>query len=399
LISRRLPELQEELERLIKQTQEDISRLPSPPSSEPVSEILKLIGAFTRSVQRLVDGVPEKTGLLQTLRGPRDQFKETIRHTAPYFLPFESKDHLVVESPSLPPFSFLSNEEKWAQELCNSSSPIFIDDVLDTANSAVTRELPGHYPYMVIKQYIVDFVDRWEEPSRQFFDITQKELTNRVHQLVEKHFAQYSHGHLKQGVRSIMLSHIQKCADTAEQQIGFLLVDEHEPFTTNVHYYTEYRKKFLDHYKRDRLMITSPVMRNLNPETSKMRNVLNEALSSLATLGLRSVDASSLAALLPPDPMETGIGIMADVRAYFQVAYKRFVDDIPMCIDRTLLLGVTDGLEQALFDGLGINGPGGYERCRKLLSEPDEVVERRSELEKRHQRLLLARRELSELFE
>ena len=70
-----------------------------------------------------------------------------------------------------------------------------------------------------------------------------------------------------------------------------------------------------------------------------------------------------------------------------------------MCIDRTLLLGVTDGLEEALFDGLAINGPGGYERCRKLLSEAPDVVERRNELEKRRQRLLLARKELSELFE
>ena len=70
-----------------------------------------------------------------------------------------------------------------------------------------------------------------------------------------------------------------------------------------------------------------------------------------------------------------------------------------MCIDRTLLLGLTVGLEEALFDGLAVNGPGGYERCRKLLSEADDVVERRSELERRHERLLSARKELSELFE
>ena len=71
--------------------------------------------------------------------------------------------------------------------------------------SAITRELPGHYPYTVIKQYIVDFVDRWEEPSREFFDITQKELTNGVHQLVGKHFSHYSHG-LKQGIRYVSWS-------------------------------------------------------------------------------------------------------------------------------------------------------------------------------------------------
>ncbi|KAH9032594.1 P-loop containing nucleoside triphosphate hydrolase protein [Lactarius pseudohatsudake] len=414
LISKRLPELQEELDRLLEQTQQDIDRLPKPPSSEPVSEVLKMINVFVQSIQRLVDGVPDEDGLLQTLREPRDEFKGAIRRTAPYFLPRENG--LIDNSPCLvqavqavqsprtaprvPPFPFLSSEEMWEQELCNASSPVFIDDVLKKANSAVTRELPGHYPYIVIKQYIVDFVERWEDPSRRFFDTTQKELTSDVQLLVEKYFSQYTHGHLKQGVRSIMQSHIQKCADTAAQQIGFLLADEHEPFALNTHYYTEYRSKFLVHYKRHRLISTtdSRVIRNLDPDTCSpsMKATLDEAISSLTRLGLQS---ASLAALLPPDSMEPAIGIMADVRAYFQVAYKRFVDNIPMCIDRTLLRGVTVGLEDALFDGLGINGPGGYERCRKLLSEPGDVVERRSELEKRQQRLLLARKELTELFE
>jgi len=70
-----------------------------------------------------------------------------------------------------------------------------------------------------------------------------------------------------------------------------------------------------------------------------------------------------------------------------------------MSIDRTLLRGVTVGLEEALFDGLSISGPKGYERCRRLLSEPEDIVERRSELEKRRQRLLSAQKEFVELFE
>jgi hypothetical protein len=69
-----------------------------------------------------------------------------------------------------------------------------------------------------------------------------------------------------------------------------------------------------------------------------------------------------------------------------------------MSIDRAIVRGLILGLEMALFQGLSINGPGGYERCRRLLSEPEDIVERRSELEKRRQRLLSARRELVEAF-
>jgi len=125
---------------------------------------------------------------------------------------------------------------------------------------------------------------------------------------------------------------------------------------------------------------------------------LSEALAALTKMGLEHAHASSLANLLPPDPQEPAIGIMADVRAYFQVAYKRFVDNVPMGIDRTLVRGVRAGLEKALFDGLAISGPGGFEKCRVLLSEPEDIVERRGELQKRRKRLLSAKDELIEAF-
>lgn len=69
-----------------------------------------------------------------------------------------------------------------------------------------------------------------------------------------------------------------------------------------------------------------------------------------------------------------------------------------MCIDRTLLRGVTVGLETALRTRLAINGPGAYERCKGFLSEPEDIVERRSELQNRRQRLLTVRKELIETF-
>jgi len=80
------------------------------------------------------------------------------------------------------------------------------------------------------------------------------------------------------------------------------------------------------------------------------------------------------------------------------VGYKRFVDIVPMCIDRTLLRGVTAGLETTLRTRLAVNGPGAYERCKVFLSEPYDIVERRSELQNRRQRLLTVRKEIIETF-
>ena len=118
---------------------------------------------------------------------------------------------------------------------------------------------------------------------------------------------------------NIMQSHIQKCADAAAQHIDSLLEDENEPFTMNVHYYAEYRSKFFVDYKKTRLKAKSNFVQNLeNSNDTGMMAAVSESISALAKLGLHSVDAPSLAALLPLDPMEPAIGIMADVRAYFQ---------------------------------------------------------------------------------
>lgn len=80
------------------------------------------------------------------------------------------------------------------------------------------------------------------------------------------------------------------------------------------------------------------------------------------------------------------------------VAYKRFVDNVPMAIDRTMVRGLKVGLELALFNGMEISGPGGYERCRLLLSEPGGVVAHRTELQKRRDRLWRAKEELLQAF-
>jgi hypothetical protein len=69
-----------------------------------------------------------------------------------------------------------------------------------------------------------------------------------------------------------------------------------------------------------------------------------------------------------------------------------------MGIDRAMLRGMIAGLKEVLLKGLAISGPDGYQRCRTLLSEPEDIVERRSELQKRRQRLMSARKELVDAF-
>jgi hypothetical protein len=87
----------------------------------------------------------------------------------------------------------------------------------------------------------------------------------------------------------------------------------------NEHYYLEYQSGFLAYYKDTRLKAKSKFIRNLDERGNQdVVRAMNETVSSLARMGLQGINATSLAKLLPPDPMEPAIEIMADVRAYFQ---------------------------------------------------------------------------------
>jgi hypothetical protein len=135
LFGTRLPELQGELDRLLEQVDDNISRLPDPPSSEPMVEIMKRIGDFVRSIEHIVAGAPDENGLIQALLKPREQFKKEIRQTAPDFRPFDQPRD-VDSAPVLSQPRFLENEE--AESGCQPNDAggiIFVNEVMNRANS------------------------------------------------------------------------------------------------------------------------------------------------------------------------------------------------------------------------------------------------------------------------
>ncbi|KAI0045529.1 hypothetical protein FA95DRAFT_1607639 [Auriscalpium vulgare] len=513
LIAERLPHIQEELEKALLKTQEEIDGLPPPPSNEPITEIVGIIGAFMREVVKQTDGVPRKDGLLQTIRPAQAVFKKRVRATAPDFRPYRRND---VHPPSIPEPAFLSNEEalsapsaptpapeveyeeggpipefedeecgpipefvdevprvpevfkpyyeapveaerpvmpafiyrrgtsiiealpdvndikpyepktlsrgERADEPSGSIAPredddlldsvrngepeadvdrrIFVDDVMERAEWAVTRELPNNYPFIVQKSMIIDCVKRWRRPSRTLFSKTKDELTKCMQQIVADQFGHVGSGALKQRVSNLVTEHLASCAHRTAERLDFLMkVESEEPYTGNTRYFCDYRDKFFNLYKGVyRRETNGTFITNITSAghglTQIERDALHELRRSLNTLGLYDFQVHSLAALAPADHMEPALKIMADVRAYFQVAYKRYVDDVPLAIDQELVRGLREGLEAAISSGIGINKPDGYERCKNFLREPAAIGERRNELEGKKKRLLKAKEEL-----
>jgi hypothetical protein len=82
--------------------------------------------------------------------------------------------------------------------------------------------------------------------------------------------------------------------------------------------------------------------------------------------------------------------------ALLAVAYKRYADNIPLCVDYDFVRGLGRRIHKALYEGL-IKGDESYERCRRFLQESSVDASRREELNTKLARLNEGKRELLQM--
>lgn len=135
--------------------------------------------------------------------------------------------------------------------------------------------------------------------------------------------------------------------------------------------FEELRVKAYKHHNPNSLVRSAP--RSFGGATRDRENVSLEekALQLLAELGYTGISLTNLTKLEPSDDYEKELDTMAEVWAYFDVAFQRVVDGIPQLIDEILVRGVAQGLFVKLFHGLKLGDLDVTERCRAYLDEAD----------------------------
>ncbi|KAF5376650.1 hypothetical protein D9615_007811 [Tricholomella constricta] len=119
---------------------------------------------------------------------------------------------------------------------------------------------------------------------------------------------------------------------------------------------------------------------------------INKALAALSALGYHGLTAEDLGKLKAPDDYETELNVMAEVRGYFQIAYKastfpRVIDNVPAMIDHMFVKAIAENMQSSLISKLALGTTDATERCSMYLAENPMVVVRRKELAARKQRL------------
>lgn len=365
IIKEALPKLKEDVHAKLQEVIQRINALPEEVTVDATTEILNRISKFCTDLQGEVYGLNDDKKFVHDSREIYHAFKVAIQCTAPNFRPLENP---LEYAALLPPRVEVEEAIADFRDDVQLGAPIGLLEVRQVMKDSTGWELPHNIPYEAKKRLIKRFIDQWSTPAQECYDAIISILSNTLDEKTEKHFGQFPalEKRLSVDIRSELVDyaeHGQQCL------IDALECEKATYFMQNNHYFEASYRLWLSHY-RDL---------HLHP----YRYIPKSPVSSP---GIISVGAS--VAPTPPIPqIDAEIMVMADVRAYFKVAYKRVIDNIPNTIQRHLNQKMADNLQNRLVAKLGLGGSDSSQRLADLLAEDPTTKNLRVQLQTKKKRL------------
>ncbi|KAG8994201.1 hypothetical protein FRB90_000509 [Tulasnella sp. 427] len=404
LASTKLPAILATISRLLDDVISELKEYPAPTSDDPKREIIMHLRNFSKDVAKHVEGLPPScmddpedpypAGLVYNINKRYGSFRRQVHRTAPQFRPWMKSEPDQVwigeDGETYLLASLLAEVKQDDPPYGCTGKEFYVDEVMDLAERSRTRELPGNYPFAVKVTYINETNRSWRDLAENCFGKVQDIMGDHMRRLVQDHFGRYAHGGLLEAVSKVVKEQSARREAMTRMKIEHICQGEDRPSTQNEDYFFHFRSKLLVKYKAayrrsksydGELFVDIP--------SHEVRQRTDEAIAALARLNIHGVQANDLVKLFPEHEMDPALEIMAEARAYFQVAYKRFGDEIPIQIDSSFVSGFDDDLEMSLMYIVPET-----DTCRKWLQESPQVASRRAALTERKQRLEAAKESL-----
>ncbi|KAJ8090250.1 hypothetical protein PM082_018846 [Marasmius tenuissimus] len=343
LIESNLPKLRKQVAALLQQHGAELATLPPLPVDPANIRMRRLFDQFLRAVDSVVKGESHRRTFVQRNRATYASFKADIWRTGIEFVPSTSISALSANSHRSEWRDLLHHDEtfdsKSVPEWEKKDHPQFhkqldLRHVRDVINESIGWELPGHVPFQATITLVDRSVSQWPGPTEACASKVFENSWKVLEELIREYFRDYDD--LRELVRKATFDNYKTCYDRARKALEEALKEEKSPLhTQNVHYYASQKELW--------------------------KNRLTAACGH-------------------PQSMEWPgeLELMASVRAYWKVAFKRFIDVIPRRIEHKLNRDFNDSLTEQL--RTEIMDKTSHERVEILMDENREIAEKRSRL-------------------
>ncbi|KAF9482869.1 hypothetical protein BDN70DRAFT_874456 [Pholiota conissans] len=364
-IENNLPELRKAVETELAECIAAISLLPPVSNAEPSTEIIFRVNEFCRDVSEAIRGDRTDRRFIQRNRARYLRYKNEIVMTTPDFRPFDgagngSQEKLVTTQ----------TEARW------------LGDIRHVIKQSIGWELPGETPFEATTFLINQYTGLWPVPSISCFKDVANNLDALIKDLLHKHFGQYKD--LARYTSELIHQERDRCVEEAFISVNKILALETFPlFTQNFEQLSSEEKVWLSKYETSR---------------SKYFHRLEVEVAGYIT---RSVSPPPIIHTFPKIQLDADLDgtpstwtineemkIIAKVQAYFQVAYKRIIDYVPLTIEHELNQNFAQAIAKTLLSRLFKDSEGGKLDLASLLREDPVLERRRKALKDREARLL-----------
>ncbi|KAF9000117.1 P-loop containing nucleoside triphosphate hydrolase protein [Cyathus striatus] len=376
LIERNLPTLKENVEKLLAECVSSLNGLPVPPINEPSTEILLRITRFCDDFKNTASADRNKH-VTQEHRHRYAQFQEDIRATTPDFRPYAGST-----------MAYSRPQENGINFNTEARDLMYVRKVI---SESIGWELPGHVPFEATKCLVLEYTSQWKEPAISCYEDIFKSTVSFIEELLEDHFGDFKA--LKRFVNDLIHPTLVDFKVKCLQQLEAILTLESIPlFTLNTHYLESADKKWISCYTSTR-EYPQPAQEDL------VECVVEDFCDTPQRFynGPRAPVPQQKRYSLETDEYRDEILVMAKARAYFQVAYKRIIDYVPLTIEHGLKQPLASAVQQNLFSNVLQNGTGS-QKLAELLQEDPAISNKRKYLEQRKATLLKIKQKLDDFI-
>ncbi|KAK7040880.1 hypothetical protein VNI00_009476 [Paramarasmius palmivorus] len=449
IIDDSLPGIKEETSKQLESCREGLQKLPSPIEEEPATYVLNEVISFCSKFNQFVQGGSGANAkLIQEHRMAYEELKLAIRSQLRTLCPTLTtrKRALVVWS---------RNRIQWFPIRSHSTSQTCVDISREQLRANFQTNVPFEAKVVLCRS----FQTGWPDAVEDCFNAVSKATSDLLHELIRLHFSRHSRLHLDLSsfVDKLRQEFHDDCLDLLYRVLKVEQTpstqNTHYLQTCTDKWHTRYRmlrsekdqdrdsegageksKRSRDESDQadrpeksarstnsstphsepsPRRSLTKSASTQsgspfhfgqksqnqgfaFNPEArATVQEDVNELMATLAKFGYTGITVDDLEKLNPLDEYDIELQVMAEVRGYFQVAYKRIIDNIPGFIDLQFLKGLGEKLQSHIVTQLGLGAATANERCARYLAEDPAIVARRDELTARHKRLESVQQELN----
>lgn len=222
-------------------------------------------------------------------------------------------------------------------------------------DSTATARIPGQVDPTAIANLIKQTVILWNPIVHDFLNECGRLLNDRVLECFKHVFKGYSRSPIFGAVYNILNHLVNESFQEQKDTIQRLWLLEEDQISTlndeDIHKYTESHLKILTERRARNLEEHSRVAAaEAEAKENEEKNMTPRKRRTLQPLPIRENQ---------PDPYRKEIEVLAQVRAYNEVAQKRFVDNVYMSIQGEFVNGFRKRILDALQTGLGLKVPEG----------------------------------------